>query len=77
MKKVLMQDRNLSLEALDSIADLLSKDINSQLKIETTSCLSVTQSNIEYYNLLLTLPDFGLCTTTIPLFVQNTFLHNF
>ena len=56
MKKVLIQDKTLSLPALDSIKDLVQADFEGRFEIETVQCLAENNLDITKYSLIISHP---------------------
>lgn len=68
MKNILIQNKTISLLALDSLSDLLKYDFRD-LGIESTRCLSTTKLSIDQYSLIFCHPHLsGNCC--IPLVSQ-------
>jgi hypothetical protein len=57
MKKVLIQDKSSTLEALDSLRDLVQMDFDGDdLEIEVTDCLAEAKLDIIKYDLIISHP---------------------
>ena len=65
MKRILIQDKSLTPDAVDSLGDLVQEDFKGTLEIEAVQCLGDARSDVTLYNLIIShphlVPPFGDC----------------
>lgn len=71
MKRILIQDKSLSEDTLESLMDLVQGDFDkNKLEIEATMCLSETELEITKYGLIICHPHIQPNSCCVPYFFK-------